>query len=185
MKKTLALVLCLVLAFAMAGCGKDSVPKGGKLMDAPELIVKTSNQTVTAMLGTRSWMYHVNGDAWRGLEADSFHPLDESGRDIIPVLRYDTSSTTDHMKPKEAILLFGVAPDSVTVRCWDEEYWGYPENDGKAESLPCDGPDFRIELKDSGAIYEVIAEWNSSSDYHGVARYSFYAAPASVESGHQ
>ena len=180
MKKIISVVLCLVFAVAVAGCGNSGI-----LKDAPELIVKTSDQTVIAMLGSRSWEYRVSGGAWRGLEADSFHPLDERSRDILPVLRYNTSSTIDEMKPNEAILLFAVVPDSVIVHCWDEEYWGNSENDGKAESVPCDGPDYRIELKDSGFIYEVIAEWSSSSDYHGVARYSFYAVPAGAGSEHQ
>ncbi len=148
------------------------------LTDAPELTVETADRIITAMQGTTSWMYHVEGDTWSGLETDSMHPLDSNSREIIPVLHYNTLSTIDHMKPNDANLLFDPAPDSVTVRCWDEKYWGNPEeNDNKAELLPYVGYNFCIELKDSGYIYEVIAEWNSNPEYNGTARYSFYAAP--------
>ena len=152
------------------------------LTEAPELTVKTADQTITAMQGTTSWMYHVEGDTWSGLETDSMHPLDNNSREIIPVLRYNALSTISHMKPNDAILLFDYVPDSVSVRCWDEKYWGNPEgNDNKAELLPYEGPNFCIELKDRGYIYEVIAEWNSNSEYNGTARYSFYAAPNGIE----
>ena len=148
------------------------------LTDAPELTVETADQNITAMQGTTSWMYHVEGDTWSGLETDSMHPLDNNSREIIPVLRYNTLSTNKRMKPNDANLLFDPVPDSVTVRCWDEKYWGNPEeNDNKAELLPYKGYNFCIELKDGGYIYEVIAEWNSNPKYNGTARYSFYAAP--------
>ena len=177
------MLLGLVFLLSITGCRKDTPADTDSsiLTTAPELTVKTSDQTIAATQGTTSWRYHVEGDTWSGFEADSVHPLDGSIREIIPKLYYDALSTISHMKPNDADLIFDPAPDSVTVRCWDEIYWGKPEDDDKAESVPCEGPDFHIELKDSGYIYEVIANWNCTPEYNGTAGYFFYAAPATPE----
>jgi hypothetical protein len=156
---------------------KQSNDDNSILKEPPALTVCTWDQSLEAMRGVTSWMYSTGGDNWAGLQSDSMHPLDEAAKKRMLRLSY-TLSMLDRMQSTDAILCFSAAPDKVTVRCWDEKYWGDTGNDDKAESIPVTGEDMYITLKESGYIYEVIAEWNSNPLYYGTAYYSFYAAPA-------
>lgn len=154
-----------------------SSDENGILKEPPALAVRTWDQSLEAMQGVTSWMYSTGGGSWTGFNSDSMHPLDETAKKTMPRLNY-TRSMLDSMRSTDAALCFSTAPDIITVRCWDEAYWGEPGNDDKSESVHVTGEDMYITLKESGYVYEVIAEWDSNPLYHGKAYYSFYAAPA-------
>lgn len=71
----------------------------------------------------------------------------------------------------KAQLVFPCQPDEITVHCWSDDNWGNMEAEPEGVSTA----DFRIELKQGGYIYEVMASWNSVEAFGGTAYYSFYA----------
>ncbi|MBQ3956756.1 MAG: hypothetical protein II680_12770 [Clostridia bacterium] len=143
------------------------------LKEPPALTVACGGNSIETQKGTYSWWY-PNGDGTEtGINADSMHPLE--AQKYMP-----SFSTSD---PSRAELIWTIAPDEVSVRCWSGECWGKP--DSRSEDIPVDifetetldgsySRGFMIELKGGNYIYEVIAEWDSSEEYGGKACYSFY-----------
>ena len=141
----------------------------------PALTVMLGGDSVEALRGTSSWMYRNGDGTATGVESDSMHPLE--AREYMEPLLIDSSNALT------ARLDWSVNPDAVTVCCWDEKSWG--KTNAKGESVPVDvleidlvgggwSTDYLLELKSGNYIYEVVAEWKSSSDFGGLARYSFY-----------
>lgn len=134
-------VLCIVVLTGCSGFGMKSPPK---------LVVKCSDGSVSAILGTYSWQYMNTG-----VTADAIHPLDNNNYKIL--------ETTD----TAAVLEFEKDPDSIlNVICWSDTYLSSSD----AESEKVDFQDNTIQLKPGGYIYQVAAEW----DTNGTAYYSFY-----------
>ena len=210
MKKMIALALCLVLALSLGGCGEKgkgiggadmqdnngtadtektqtaSIESGGMaqetivLKEPPALtVLYGDNNSIEALKGTYSWMYQNEDGTWTGMEADSIHPL--AAKEYMPSLQLlpVVTDSNSHLKVK---LQWDIAPDEITVRCWDEADWG--QTDAESEELPvrtltvdsdpATEPAASVELKDGSCVYEVIAAWNSAEQYNGNARYSFY-----------
>ena len=134
-------VLCIVGLTDCSGFGMKSPPK---------LVVKCSDGSVSAILGTYSWQYMNTG-----VTADAIHPLDNNNYKIL--------ETTD----TAAVLEFEKDPDSIlNVICWSDTFLSSSD----AESEKVDFQNNTIQLKPGGYIYQVAAEW----DTNGTAYYSFY-----------
>ena len=68
-------------------------------------------------------------------------------------------------------LHFDVEPQDFTIRCWSDAYWG--QMDAKEEKVTVNGN--KLELKEGGYIYEVVATWTGENlAAEGTAYYSFY-----------
>ncbi len=153
---------------------------------SPVLTVNYFDSGYEALRGTTSWTYDLGDGTSSGVEMDCAHPLDS--KEIMPVITLFKETFMDS-DTFSAELVFGAAPDSLTVRCWSDEYWGRAE-EGDVKSEPVNvtaqepetipgytgtlSPVFSFQLKDGNYIYEIIAEWNRREEYSGTSRYSFY-----------
>ncbi len=140
---------------------------------APHMIVIYGNTLTQATRGTTTW---DNGEV--AICADSMHPLD--GKDYMALVPLQPSILS-HVNPYAAYLQFPMAPDSVEVRCWDDDLFGQMDRVDECETVavkPCEGEDclFEIQLKEVGTVYEVIAEWNLPGNTGGTCYYSFYTS---------
>lgn len=202
MNKLMAFVFALALVLGLAGCSTQEeeaqeqiqLPKNNAASQETVTLKEPSVLTVVygeksrieALRGTSSWMYQNEDGTWTGIEADSMHPLDAKEYmpclELLPVM----TSSRSHLKVR---MQWDTIPDKVTVRCWNESYWG--QYDAESEEVPAkllcidssDGCDayFSVELKDGSYVYEVIAEWNSAETYHGKACYSFYTVKSDMK----
>ena len=129
MKRLISLLLCAVMALALAGCGaKKSIPA-----EPPELTVTNAQgASITAMGGSYDWDYDLGNGQRSGAIACGAHPLDEICRDMTPILEMPVAvSASFHYT---VTLDFGdCAPDSVILRCWNEQCWG--DTEAKPEKL--------------------------------------------------
>ena len=91
------------------------------------------------------------------------HPLDETSRDITPVLEMPFAVSAAYFYT--VTLDFGDnSPDSVSLRCWPSDAWGstgMPSETVTAQQQ--DNGTFRAELPQSGGIFAVDALWDGSS----------------------
>lgn len=139
----------------------DEIPKSPPIL----VIIDTRNgKETTALSGTYSWTYPNGDETSTGVEACGAGPLD--CRDIMPTL--DANGTTIE-------LTYSIAPDELTVRCWNSDSWG--NNDTVSENIAVSGG--KIDLYPESRIYEVTAKWNSNPEWGGTAYYSFYSGPSS------
>ena len=144
MKRFVCMLMMMLCIVGLTGCS------GFGMKSPPKLIVKCSDGSVSAVLGTYSWRYMNTG-----VTADAIHPLDYNNYMIL--------ETTD----TAAVLDFEKDPDSIlSVICWSDTFLSSP--DAKSETVDFQGD--TIQLKPGGYIYEVAAEW----DTNGTAYYSFY-----------
>ena len=68
-------------------------------------------------------------------------------------------------------LYFDVPPQEISVRCWSDAYWG--KVDAKEEDANLGGN--KLELKDGGYIYEIVAKWTDDNlAAEGTVHYAFY-----------
>lgn len=202
MKKLMAFVFALTCVLGLAACSaqeeeaQESIQFSENnsmsqetviLKEPPALtVVYGEESSMEALRGTSSWMYQNEDGTWTGIEADSMHPLDAKEYmpclELLPVM----TSSRSHLKVR---MQWDTIPDKVTVRCWNESYWG--QYDAESEEVPAkllcidssDGCDayFSVELKDGSHVYEVIAEWNNAETYHGKACYSFYTVKSDMK----
>ena len=181
MKKIIAMELCLALALSLFGCAAKPTEI---LKEPPVLTIVCGDKNVEALKGTTSWTYQNEDGTSTGFEADCLHPLQAKG--YMTPLALSISSGD----PLKAYLQWGTIPDNISVRCWNEEYWGQPD----AESMPIPIEVFEtettngsysincvIELKDGNYIYEIKADWNNAERYGGTAYYSFYTTDSTME----
>ena len=169
MKRLISLLLCAVMALALAGCGaKKSIPA-----EPPELTVTNAQgASITAMGGSYDWDYDLGNGQRSGAIACGAHPLDEICRDMTPILEMPVAvSASFHYT---VTLDFGdCAPDSVILRCWNEQCWG--DTEAKPEKLFAERQDngaYTVELIPSIGVFAVDASWDAE-DYKGTATYTF------------
>ena len=180
MKKLLAVTLAVILIFSMTSCkssGQISCPAEDEpdpvnapgsngaskptSKEPPALKVLDSTCiAIEANIGTYSWIYD-NGDGTQtGICADSSHPL-EWQEFLVPMT---TSDDTVELN-------FDVAPQEFTIRCWSDANWG--KVNAKEENVNLSGN--KLELKDGGYIYEVVATWTGENlAAEGTVHYGFY-----------
>lgn len=185
MKKLLSVVLVLVCAALLFGCGDTGEPKSPAveaLKTVPTLTVICGENQVEALTGTQEWWYD-NGDGTRtSFIADSLHPL-QCKEYMTPLTILPSTKSS---QPITARLEFSAVPDKVTARSWSVDSFygpGEPVDDGHYEVLiyilePEGGTDdvrqYFVELPYGGYVYEITAVWESYEHFGGEVRYSFY-----------
>ena len=178
MKKLSSLLLVLMLVLSLAGCGA----KKDVLTEPPQLTVTNAQGVnVTAMGGSYDWNYDLGNGQRSGAIACGMHPLDETLRDSTPVL--PISNMVSLASYYTAMLDFGeYAPQSVSVRFWNEQCWG--DTEAKAETMTADRQGdgtYGLVLSPSSGIYAVDASWDTE-DYKGTATYTFCTKSADEDS---
>ena len=168
MKRLISLLLCAVMALALAGCGAKSAPT-----EPPELTVANAQgASITAMGGSYDWDYDLGNGQRSGAIACGAHPLDEMYRDSTPALEMPVALSASSYYT--VTLDFGdCAPDSVILRCWSEQCWG--DTEAKPEKLFAERQDngaYTVELIPSIGVFAVDASWDAE-DYKGTATYTF------------
>ena len=162
MKKLLSLLLPLALALSLAACGEKSADEAAR-QTPPTLTVTSANAcSVTIKSSSYDWTY-TQGLQSMTVIACGAHPLDETSRDITPVLEMPFAVSAAYFYT--VTLDFGDnSPDSVSLRCWPSDAWGstgMPSETVTAQRQ--DNGTFRAELPQSGGIFAVDALWDTSS----------------------
>lgn len=162
MKKLLSLLLPLALALSLAACGEKSADEAAR-QTPPTLTVTSANAcSVTLKSSSYDWTY-TQGLQSMTVIACGAHPLDETSRDITPVLEMPFAVSAAYFYT--VTLDFGDnSPDSVSLRCWPSDAWGstgMPSETVTAQRQ--DNGTFRAELPQSGGIFAVDALWDGSS----------------------
>lgn len=162
MKKLLSLLLPLALALSLAACGEKSADEAAR-QTPPTLTVTSANAcSVTLKSSSYDWTY-PQGLQSMTVIACGAHPLDETSRDITPVLEMPFAVSAAYFYT--VTLDFGDnSPDSVSLRCWPSDAWGstgMPSETVTAQRQ--DDGTFRAELPQSDGIFAVDALWDGSS----------------------
>lgn len=162
MKKLLSLLLPLALALSLAACGEKSADEAAR-QTPPTLTVTSANAcSVTLKSSSYDWTY-TQGLQSMTVIACGAHPLDETSRDITPVLEMPFTVSAAYFYT--VTLDFGDnSPESVSVRCWPSDAWGstgMPSETVTAQRQ--DNGTFRAELPQSDGIFAVDALWDGSS----------------------
>lgn len=162
MKKLLSLLLPLALALSLAACGEKSADEAAR-QTPPTLTVTSANAcSVTLKSSSYDWTY-PQGLQSMTVIACGAHPLDETSRDITPVLEMPFAVSAAYFYT--VTLDFGDnSPDSVSLRCWPSDAWGstgMPSETVTAQRQ--DNGTFRAELPQSDGIFAVDALWDASN----------------------
>lgn len=162
MKKLLSLLLPLALALSLAACGEKSADEAAR-QTPPTLTVTSANAcSVTLKSSSYDWTYTQGLQSMTAIACGA-HPLDETSRDITPVLEMPFAVSAAYFYT--VTLDFGDnSPDSVSVRCWPSDAWGttgMPSETVTAQRQ--DNGTFRAELPQSDGIFAVDALWDGSS----------------------
>ena len=162
MKKLLSLLLPLALALSLAACGEKSADEAAR-QTPPTLTVTSANAcSVTLKSSSYDWTY-PQGLQSMTVIACGAHPLDETSRDITPVLEMPFTASAAYFYT--VTLDFGDnSPDSVSLRCWPSDAWGttsVPSETVTAQRQ--DNGTFRAYLPQSDGIFAVDALWDGSS----------------------
>lgn len=162
MKKLLSLLLPLALALSLAACGEKSADEAAR-QTPPTLTVTSANAcSVTLKSSSYDWTYPQGLQSMTAIACGA-HPLDETSRDITPVLEMPFTVSAAYFYT--VTLDFGDnSPDSVSLRCWPSDAWGstgMPSETVTAQRQ--DNGTFRAELPQSDGIFAVDALWDTSS----------------------
>ena len=162
MKKLLSLLLLLALALSLAACGEKSADEAAR-QTPPTLTVTSANAcSVTLKSSSYDWTY-PQGLQSMTVIACGAHPLDETSRDITPVLEMPFIASAAYFYT--VTLDFGDnSPESVSLRCWPSDAWGstgMPSETVTAQRQ--DNGTFCAELPQSDGIFAVDALWDGSS----------------------
>ena len=162
MKKLLSLLLPLALALSLTACGEKSADEAAR-QTPPTLTVTSANAcSVTIKSSSYDWTY-PQGLQSMTVIACGAHPLDETSRDITPVLEMPFAVSAAYFYT--VTLDFGDnSPDSVSLRCWPSDAWGstgMPSETVTAQRQ--DNGTFCAELPQSDGIFAVDALWDGSS----------------------
>lgn len=162
MKKLLSLLLPLVLALSLTACGEKSADEAAR-QTPPTLTVTSANAcSVTLKSSSYDWTY-PQGLQSMTVIACGAHPLDETSRDITPVLEMPLTVSAAYFYT--VTLDFGDnSADSVSLRCWPSDAWGstgMPSETVTAQRQ--DNGTFCAELPQSDGIFAVDALWDGSS----------------------
>ena len=162
MKKLLSLLLPLALALSLAACGEKSADEAA-CQTPPTLTVTSANAcSVTLKSSSYDWTYPQGLQSMTAIACGA-HPLDETSRDITPVLEMPFAVSAAYFYT--VTLDFGDnSPDSVSLRCWPSDAWGttsVPSETVTAQQQ--DNGTFRAELPQSDGIFAVDALWDGSS----------------------
>ena len=162
MKKLLSLLLPLALLLSLTACGEKSADEAAR-QTPPTLTVTSANAcSVTLKSSSYDWTYTQGLQSMTDIACGA-HPLDETSRDITPVLEMPFAVSAAYLYT--VTLDFGDnSPDSVSLRCWPSDAWGstvMPSETVTAQRQ--DNGTFRAELPQSDGIFAVDALWDGSS----------------------
>ena len=162
MKKLLSLLLPLALALSLTACGEKSADEAAR-QTPPTLTVTSANAcSVTLKSSSYDWTYTQGLQSMTDIACGA-HPLDETSRDITPVLEMPFAVSAAYFYT--VTLDFGDnSPDSVSLRCWPSDAWGstvMPSETVTAQQQ--DNGTFRAELPQSDGIFAVDALWDGSN----------------------
>ena len=162
MKKLLSLLLPLALLLSLTACGEKSADEAAR-QTPPTLTVTSANAcSVTLKSSSYDWTYPQGLQSMTAIACGA-HPLDETSRDITPVLEMPFTVSAAYFYT--VTLDFGDnSPDSVSLRCWPSDAWGstgMPSETVTAQRQ--DNGTFRAELPQSDGIFAVDALWDGSS----------------------
>jgi len=162
MKNLLSLLLPLALLLSLTACGEKSADEAAR-QTPPTLTVTSANAcSVTLKSSSYDWTY-PQGLQSMTVIACGAHPLDETSRDITPVLEMPFAVSAAYFYT--VTLDFGDnSPDSVSLRCWPSDAWGstgMPSETVTAQRQ--DNGTFCAELPQSDGIFAVDALWDGSS----------------------
>lgn len=162
MKNLLSLLLPLALLLSLTACGEKSADEAAR-QTPPTLTVTSANAcSVTLKSSSYDWTYTQGLQSMTAIACGA-HPLDETSRDITPVLEMPFAVSAAYFYT--VTLDFGDnSPDSVSLRCWPSDAWGstgMPSETVIAQRQ--DNGTFRAELPQSDGIFAVDALWDGSS----------------------
>ena len=162
MKKLLSLLLPFALLLSLTACGEKSADEAAR-QTPPTLTVTSANAcSVTLKSSSYDWTYTQGLQSMTAIACGA-HPLDETSRDITPVLEMPFTVSAAYFYT--VTLDFGDnSPDSVSLRCWPSDAWGstgMPSETVTAQRQ--DNGTFRAELPQSDGIFAVDALWDGSS----------------------
>ena len=162
MKNLLSLLLPLALLLSLTACGEKSADEAAR-QTPPTLTVTSANACiVTLKSSSYDWTYTQGLQSMTDIACGA-HPLDETSRDITPVLEMPFTVSAAYFYT--VTLDFGDnSPDSVSLRCWPSDAWGttgMPSETVTAQRQ--DNGTFRAELPQSDGIFAVDALWDGSS----------------------
>lgn len=162
MKKLLSLLLPLALLLSLTACGEKSADEAAR-QTPPTLTVTGANAcSVTLKSSSYDWAY-PQGLQSMTVIACGAHPLDETSRDITPVLEMPFTVSAAYFYTV-TLDFSDNSPDSVSLRCWPSDAWGstgMPSETVTAQRQ--DNGTFRAELPQSDGIFAVDALWDGSS----------------------
>lgn len=162
MKKLLSLLLPLALLLSLTACGEKSADEAAR-QTPPTLTVTGANAcSVTLKSGSYDWTY-PQGLQSMTVIACGAHPLDETSRDITPVLEMPFTVSAAYFYTV-TLDFSDNSPDSVSLRCWPSDAWG--STGMSSETVTAQRQDngtFRAELPQSDGIFAVDALWDGSS----------------------
>lgn len=162
MKKLLSLLLPLALLLSLTACGEKRADEAAR-QTPPTLTVTSANAcSVTLKSSSYDWTYTQGLQSMTAIACGA-HPLDETFRDITPVLEMPFTVSAAYFYT--VTLDFGDnSPNSVSLRCWPSDAWGstvMPSETVTAQRQ--DNGTFRAELPQSDGIFAVDALWDGSS----------------------
>ena len=188
MKKLLLIILVLLICAGCTRMGVESCPAAEEpgvetvispkeetpevWERAPKLRVTAGGNEVQAIQCTTEWHYQNPDGTGTGINACGSGPL----------------ASKQHMEPlvtddRRAHLNFELAPDSVTVQCWDAKHFGEYDVEGEPVQVKVLAADFAdgswsenisIPLKEGSWVYEVTAKWERNEKYGGTVYFGFY-----------
>lgn len=162
MKKLLSLLLPLALVLSLAACGEKSADEAAR-QTPPTLTVTSANAcSVTLKSSSYDWTYPQGLQSMTDIACGA-HPLDETSRDITPVLGMPFAVSAAYFYTV-TLDFSDNSPDSVSLRYWNDACWG--DTEAQAETLSAQRQDngtFRAELPQSDGIFAVDALWDGSS----------------------
>ncbi len=152
----------LSLLLSLTACGEKSADEAAR-QTPPTLTVTSANAcSVTLKSSSYDWTYTQGLQSMTDIACGA-HPLDETSRDITPVLEMPFTVSAAYFYT--VTLDFGDnSPDSVSLRCWPSDAWGstgMPSETVTAQRQ--DNGTFRAELPQSDGIFAVDALWDGSS----------------------
>lgn len=119
------------------------------ILDSPPCLqIVCGEDTAPVFQSDFCWSVKKDDGTWKGWCACCPHPL-EWEDSLIP---FETTEMT-------AVLDFSAEPDSITVRCWSDKYWG--NTDAENEEVAIE--ENTIALKSGGYIYKIFAKWETEA----------------------
>lgn len=162
MKNLLSLLLPLALLLSLTACGEKSADEAAR-QTPPTLTVTSANAcSVTLKSSSYDWTYTQGLQSMTAIACGA-HPLDETSRDITPVLEMPFAVSAAYFYTV-TLDFSDNSPDSVSLRYWNDACWG--DTEAQAETLSAQRQDngtFRAELPQSDGIFAVDALWDGSS----------------------